>query len=802
MNTPLRTKGQKDKETIRFVHLHLILLSPNVAKYIAVLTLILAFLLALTPTASAQGIDTNPPPPGRIPPIGGPISIDLVSVDAVLDGPIATVHVTQVFRNQADWQVEGTYIFPLPANAAIGDFQMTVDGQVLEGEVLTKEEARGIYEAIVRRRQDPALLEYLGQGLFQTSVFPIPPGDSRKIELTYTQTLLLESGLYHFRYPLRTRQYSAAPVGNIALRVELRNQPGLRTLYSPSHDVGIDRSGDDAALIGYEAANTAPEQDFELLFGVSQEAIGLNLISYKPAGEDGFFLLLAAPGIEVAPDQVVQRDLILVMDTSGSMEGEKMAQAKQAAHFLVDHLNPGDRFNLVAFSTGVRLWEPKLQTGNSQRVKSAHRWIDSLDASGSTDINRALLEALAQLADGGSARPAYLLFMTDGLPTLGETESPRIIANALANLPDRSLRLFSFGVGFDVDTNLLDELSAELGGRSRYVKPDQRIDETVGDFYAQISTPVLAGVSIDMPGIRVDETYPFPLPDLFAGEQLVLAGRYRSGGDTTVTLSGTVNGQKRSFSYPDQRLLPAGGEPSIARLWATRKIGVLLAQIRRNGPDQELIDTVVALSSEYGIVTPYTSYLVVEPEFDMAAARRMDLNAAPIPIEAPAAREVVVTVQVEKMVESGASGESAVAASEAREGLRGADRAQEQTGVRYVAGKSFTRQSAFTDAEGNLHELWVDNAYRDDMTVQAVVFGSDEYFDLAADAAQWLAISSELMVVLDGTAYRISASETPAEPVVEPPVSLTPTPAASLLQSPAPNPWDAFAAWLRALFGR
>jgi Ca-activated chloride channel homolog len=198
-----------------------------------------------------------------------------------------------------------------------------VDGETLEGRLLDKDEARRIYEEIVRQQRDPALLEYLDRGVFQTSVFPIPAGEYRTLTLTYRQVLGQSNGLYEFVYPLRTRQYSPAPVRSLAISVELRNQPGLRTIYSPNFNIGIERDGDDGALIGYEASDSQPEQDFSLFFGVDEEAIGLNVLSYKPAGEDGFFVLLAAPSVEVAEQEVVARDLVLVVDISGSMQGQK-----------------------------------------------------------------------------------------------------------------------------------------------------------------------------------------------------------------------------------------------------------------------------------------------------------------------------------------------------------------------------------------------------------------------------------------------------------------------------------------------
>ena len=725
------------------------------------ISLLVAVVLVANPFPNvwAQGIIIDPPPRPPASPLPSPITLALHQVDAVIDGPVAKVHLTQIFRNDSNRTVEGAYVFPLPDDAAVSDFQMTVDGKTLEGKLLSKDEARRIYEDIVRRQRDPALLEYLGRGLFQAKVFPIPAGASRKLELSYTQVLAQHDGLYQFRYPLRTQHYSAAPVGTLAINLELRHQPGLRTLYSPSHTISIDRNGDDSAQIGYEATNAQPTQDFQLFFGANQKAIGLNLLSYKPTGEDGFFVLLAAPGIEVEPQQVIQRDLILVVDVSGSMQGEKIEQARKAAHFMVDHLNAGDRFNLVSFSTGVRLWKPTLQSTGPAAAKDAHAWIDHLTATGSTDINRALLEALGQFQNAGqngANRPAYLLFMTDGLPTQGEIDPQHIIDNALNNKPThQSIRLFTFGVGFDVNTDLLDTLSQELGGRSSYVKPQEQIDEKVGQFYSQISTPVLSGVAVDFgQKTTVDEIYPFPLPDLFAGEQLVVVGRYHDGADVAVTLRGLVNGQKIIYQYPNQRLVTSGGEPFVAQLWATRKIGALLAQVRRSGANQELIDEITQLSLRYGVVTPYTSYLVEEPANQPVQAQAGTQAYAPS-LSQPRGIQEGAADNVESKVAAAAaapaSGAAAVSASEARTALETATNLQTQPAVRYVNGKTFTRQGGVTTPEGAALELWVDTLFSEKMSIETIVFGSERYFALLKQPAmtRWLAISPELVVVVD-----------------------------------------------------
>ena len=208
-------------------------------------------------------------------------------------------------------------------------------------------------------------------------------------------------------------------------------------MYSPNYPIRIDRTGDDGALVTFDAVNMQIQNDLDLYFGVDESAIGVNLLSYKPAGEDGYFVLLAAPGVDVPAGEIVARDLVLVVDVSGSMQGDKLAQAQAAARYVVEHLNPADRFNLIAFSSAPQVWQRELQPVGDEHVADAVRWIDRLRATGSTDINRAALEALAQLDDAQTAdRPAYVLFLTDGQPTLGELVAERIVDNAENNRPE------------------------------------------------------------------------------------------------------------------------------------------------------------------------------------------------------------------------------------------------------------------------------------------------------------------------------------------------------------------------------
>ncbi|MCC6168509.1 MAG: VWA domain-containing protein [Caldilineaceae bacterium] len=770
---------------------------------------VLIWVLAASP-AMAQRIIIEPPFPPFPPPVPemgspGPIQIDEVLVAAEVDGPAAHVRVTQVFHNRSGQTVEGRFVFPLPANAVVSDLQLKVNDQVLEGRLLPSDEARAIYEQIVRQQRDPALLQYLGQGLFQTNVFPIPPGETRQVQFQYTQLVEQRDGLFHFRYPLRGQAQGGA---QFELTLELTNQPGLRTLYSPNREAQIERGASDAATVRLAGDLSKMDPAFDLYWGVADEAIGVNLLSYRPTGEDGFFVLLASPALESAETEVVARDMVLVLDVSGSMEGEKIDQARRAADFVLDQLNPDDRFNIVAFSTGVHLWSGDLQAVSADAIDEAHAWVTRLDAGGSTDINRALLEALAQLSGAqaeAAARPAYVLFMTDGLPTQGETDPWRILDNAQLNKPEgRTLRLFTFGVGYDVDTQLLDTLSAELGGRSSYVLPEERIDEAVSAFYQGIQTPVLTEVEIDFgDGVTVDEVYPYPLPDLFAGEQLVVAGRYRAGGTLPVTLRGTVNGVPYVFEYPNQELVERGGEPFVARLWASRKIGVLMAEVRRNGPSPELVDAIVDLSLQYGIVTPYTAYLAEEPQSQVGGgAVRPDLPVLPgmdgggAPADARQAAEAYAAGEAARMAEMPASGAPAVTASQAQNELQTASTVAGAEAMLHVAGKTFVRQGTVTGATGDTLPFWVDAAYTSDMTLRTVLFGSDEYFNLAQDAAvaAWLSVGPEMVVVLpEQGGVRVTTVGAPTEPPA--PVSPLATPDSPAAEESSGG-WGGFWLWL------
>ena len=414
-------------------------------KLILCLVFVLGALLGFPETTHADGIIIPDPPP-----VTEPVTLEenwltirYHRVTVSIENQIAVTRVEQEFVNDLDWEVEGTYIFPLPEGATISKFVMWVDGVPLESRILPADEARQIYEEIVRERRDPALLEYIGRGAVQARIYPIPPGGSRVIELEYSQTLEMDQGLVKYLYPLNTEKFSAQPLEECSVRVELVSPQPLRSVYSPTHQdrLSIVREGDFKAVLGYEEYDVLPDQDFEIIYTVSKEDVGLNLLTYPDPergssfAREGYFLLLAAPSVET--ETVIPRDIILVLDTSGSMEGIKLDQAKEAASYVLDHLNPEDRFNVIAFSTGIKRYAADLQPAS--KASQAALWIDSMQALGGTNINQALLDALTLNISNGNenTRPMVILFLTDGLPTEGVTEVEQILSLIHISEPTR-----------------------------------------------------------------------------------------------------------------------------------------------------------------------------------------------------------------------------------------------------------------------------------------------------------------------------------------------------------------------------
>src|SRR6266481_797416 len=372
----------------------------------------------------------HPVPPYPVPPwprpqprpyVFAPMEVSYVKVNTHLRDQIAVTSVDQEFYNPNPSRLEGTFVFPIPKGAHIEKFTMEIDGKQAEAELLSADKARHIYEDIVRKLKDPALLEYAGRDIFKVRIFPIEPNSRKRITISYTQLLKSDDGLISYVLPLNTEKFSAKPIKNVSVHVDLESKRSLKSIYSPSHAVEVKRRGSTSATVGYEASDVQPDADFALYFAPEKDEIGVNLLTYKPGDEDGYFMLLASPGVDVKEKQLVLKDVAFVLDTSGSMAGAKLEQAKKALKFCVENLNDGDRFEVIRFSTEVEPLFDNLVEATKQNRSRAEEFIKDLKPIGGTAIDDALKKALQINRSGenggpslGHSRPFVIIFLTDG----------------------------------------------------------------------------------------------------------------------------------------------------------------------------------------------------------------------------------------------------------------------------------------------------------------------------------------------------------------------------------------------------
>src|ERR687889_1751550 len=454
----------------------------------------------LTATADAQG-GIVPGPCNRcaVPPRPGPLPRSLpvksIKIDTKINAQVATTHVEQVFRNDTDSVLEGTYIFPIPESASIAEFAIW-DGD-----------------------------------LFQASIFPIAPHSDKKLELTYTQVLKAEGGTVSYRYPLGTGRNVSQIVGEVSGRVEIEGREPVRNVYSPSHEIEVARRGERSARVSFESKSGQAPQDFQLFYTLSDSDFGMTLLTHREPGKQGYFLLTISPKDDMREQEYAAKDVIFVLDTSGSMaEAGKMEKARAALLFGVRSLRPADRFNVINFAGEEHLMTTGLLQADAEGRAKGEEFIAQLTPVGGTNINGALLAAMQQF--DSAERPRLLVFLTDGLPTVGETKVERINENVRAARP-RGVRLFTFGVGYDVNTALLDKLAADNGGVAEYVEPKEDLEIKVSNFFTKINYPVLTNLALDMGGVQTDLVYPRELPDVFRGGQVTIIGRYANQYDLT-----------------------------------------------------------------------------------------------------------------------------------------------------------------------------------------------------------------------------------------------------------------------------
>jgi Ca-activated chloride channel family protein len=540
-------------------------------------------------------------------------------VTITIDDQVAETRVEQTFRNHTDRALEATYVFPVPKGASVRKFTMWVNGKEVAGEMVEADKARNIYTEIVRRTRDPGLLEYLGNNLMRMRVFPIAPNAEQKVALSYSGVASRDGDLVEYDYPLKTDGKATRTLEKFAIQAKIKSQHPIVNVYSPTHSLAVSRANDRELTVNFEREQGLLDKDFQLFYSLGDKDVGLTAMTYRPVSkENGYFMFLISPRVELAKENVVPRDMVLVLDTSGSMRGVKMDQARKALKYCLNNLNPQDRFAVINFATGVNKFKDSLVEASQEQIEQGRKWVDQLEATGGTAINDALLAALDfRASDMG--RTFTIVFFTDGCPTIGETNTDKILKNVTAK-NTANTRIFTFGVGEadGLNATFLDQLADQTRAVSTFVRPAEDIEMKVSGLFSKISHPVLANLKLTASNdLRLVEVYPPQLPDLFHGGQLVVLGRYAGQGPSALRLTGTLGHANSALDvkeYVYEVTFPEktnDDKSFLEHVWARRKVGYLLDQIRLNGEKKELVEEVTLLAKKYGIATPYTSYLIV-----------------------------------------------------------------------------------------------------------------------------------------------------------------------------------------------
>ncbi len=695
-----------------------------------------------------------------------PITLSDYQVEGSIDDQAADLTYRIVFHNPTASRAEGVLIVPIPADTALSNFSMTVGGKTMKGELLEAGQAATIYEDIVRQLRDPGLLELVGERMLRARVFPIEPNSDVEVRLQLAQTLHKSGELTSLTVPLKSARMTQGASGRGSIRLTLSASQPLRALYSPNPAVAITKDGDAKARIVYEPASAAAAEDLNLYYSVARDPLSASLLTFKEEGEDGYFMLSLSPRARVDEKSVAPKDVVFVVDRSGSMQEDgKIDQAKGALAYCLKRLGARDRFAVVDFATDASSFESRLVPATPGNVSRALRYVERIEASGGTNVEAGLDEGLKMLRrDEG--RVPLVFFITDGVPTVGRTDVGSLLASARQANASLGARVFTFGVGADVNTLLLDKLAEENRGAHDYVARGEDIENKVSTAYQKIAKPALTDVTVEWRNVDAVQVYPRPVTDLFYGTELTLMGRFKGRGTGSLIVAGRSGGRLARFEFPVAFPESAARASFLPRLWANMKVAHELDAIRLSGgaAPPEVVDEIVRLAKRYGIVTPYTSYLITEEGMDLRNAhgaavrsfRQMASEArnsgfgggAPAAARAQGASSFLSAMRVPAMAMSAPAAASAETAARAEAKARNENVAETLT----LAGKTFYRRgSSWIDGEYELAE-------KDALPLTTVAYLSPDYFALIAahpGISRYFAVGSEMIVVFNRKAYKV-----------------------------------------------
>ncbi len=551
------------------------------------------------------------------------LEITEVLAGVVIYEQVATTTIDIQIRNLTRRPTQAEILLPVPGGVTIRGFAFDGGASRSGATLMPKSEARSAYKAIVAKTRDPALLEFLDCSMIRSSVFPVSAAGTQRIRVTYEQILPRDGQQVQYTLP-RSEKLMGSPPWSITARIQSRMP--ITAVYSPSHELERKRTGPGEVSVRTE--RDAAPGSFHLFYAVNADGPEASVLSYaRPGDEAGYFLLLLGAPPPIGMEGVgVGREVTLVIDHSGSMSGNKLEQVRAAALQVLGGLNDGEAFNIIAYNHRIMSLSGEAVIKTASTERDARSFLNALRAEGGTDIHSALVNALSAPARKGML--PIVLFLTDGLPTVGETAELTIRRVAKDRNPF-SRRIFTFGVGVDVNAPLLSILASETRGTPTTVLPEEDVEVKVAKVFGQLKGPVLTDARFELTsqngGTRLSDLMPRRLPDLYKDDQIVLLGRYFGTAPVELLLQGQYLGEPRTFRVRFDPTRASSRHDFIPRLWASRRIGELSDEIRQLGADHvtgfgsaidsriaRLTEEIVRLGTEFGILTEYTAFLALE----------------------------------------------------------------------------------------------------------------------------------------------------------------------------------------------
>jgi len=542
--------------------------------------------------------------------LGGRLEIKRQDVRVTVNNGIAVTEVTQVFHNTEDRQVEALYTFPVPRGASVADFSMWINGKEMVGEVIEKQRAREIYESYKPRRVDPGLLEQVDHKRFEMRIFPIGPQADQKVRLRYYQLLDVDDDWATYVYPLATatrRGAHSGKAGELAFSMQVKSAVPITSMNSPSH-------GDDFVIAGrseafyqgsLETADADLSRDVVVAYHLARPQTGLDCITSRRRGDDGYFCLILTAGEELTA-RPAGMDYVFILDISGSMgQGAKLSLSRKSIETFVETLGAEDRLEILTFNVAPNALFGKLLAAGADAKANARAYLAGQKARGGTSLRPALAAAY-RYADPD--RPLNVVILSDGMTDPGERAA---LLEGIRTRPANAT-VFCIGVGNEVNRPLLEQLAEDAGGLASFLSRQDDFERQAKAFRRKLTHLAGSDVRIEFGGGQVYDAVPARLPNLYHGTPVRLYGRYRGHGTVTVTVRAVIDGEEVVSTAEVALPETAEENPEIERMWAQQKITQLLKQADRAGSRAAVIDPIVRLGEGYSIASEYTSFLVLE----------------------------------------------------------------------------------------------------------------------------------------------------------------------------------------------